>query len=209
MCNYNLTVLLSYYILPNMKENKYTLDELEIETQLGKRNIRYYLHEVIGSHQGTKGMYAGYPKSVLDKLLFIKMMRAHNLKLAEIKAFIEATPYKDIVRVVEGKEPLEIVDTRTIEGQRNFRLNIEKVGKHRNVVAIEVKEKQLDDGSGSASDYIRRIKKTGKPKDTTSMENWKVIKLGKDAELRVRGEFTSKQRELLKALAPIVKNIIS
>lgn len=188
-----------------MNEMTYSLDQLETETGFNKRKIRYYIQQVIGSGQGTGGRDARYPKSVRDKLLFIVKVQEHvaNLRLADFKEIIEGTPDNDIARIADGKEPLEVADVRTAEGVREFEIKAMTGNRRQKVVAVTL------DGTESVASYRPRTKFSKRREaHEEHPDNWKLIRLDKDVELRIRGEYSVKQRQQLKLLGEIVKSIL-
>lgn len=188
-----------------MNEALYSLDQLEVETGFNKRKIRYYIQQVIGSGQGTGGRDARYPKSVRDKLLFIVKVQEHvsSLRLADFKEIIEGTSDNDIARVADGKEPLEIADMRTAEGVREFEIKAKVGNKRQKVVAVTL------GGSESAASNRPSVRFSKKPRAPEErVDDWKVVKLDKDVELRVRGEYSSSKLKQLKLLGQLVKSIL-
>ena len=188
-----------------MNEMTYSLDQLEAETGFNKRKIRYYIQQVIGSGQGTGGRDARYPKSVRDKLLFIVKVQEHvsSLRLAEFKEIIDRTPDDDIARVADGKEPLEVADVRTAEGVREFEIRAKAGNRRQKVVAVTL------DGSDpmtSGRSRTRVSRRRDVPEER--LDEWKVIKLDKDVELRIRGEHSSGKLKQLKLLGQLVKSIL-
>ena len=193
-----------------MDETTYSLEQLEAETGQNKRKIRYYIHAVIGSGQGTGGRNAQYPKSVRDKLLFIGKVQelASNLTLAEIKEIIESVSDNDIARVADGKEPLEVADIRRAEGIRDFAMYTMSANRRQKVVAVSLDGMDSGEAKDSVSDYVRRVREDVEATPRPPKEEWKTIRLTNDVELRVRGEFSPKQREQLKLLGQFVKSIL-
>jgi len=188
-----------------MNEALYSLDQLEAETGFNKRKIRYYIQQVIGSGQGTGGRDARYPKSVRDKLLFIVKVQEHvpNLRLADFKEIIDRTPDNDIARVADGEEPLEIADVRTAEGVREFEIRAKTGNRRQKVVAVTLDAPEPVTSGRSSARFSK-----GRQAPEKSSDDWKVIKLYKDVELRVRGEYSARQRQQLKSLGNIVKSIL-
>lgn len=188
-----------------MNEALYSLDQLEAETGFNKRKIRYYIQQVIGSGQGTGGRDARYPKSVRDKLLFIVKVQEHvsSLRLADIKEIIEGTPDNDIARVADGKEPLEVADIRTAEGVREFEIRAKTGNRHQKVVAVTLDASEPVTSGRSKTRFSKR-----RQAPEMAEEKWKTINLGKDVELRVRGEHSSSKLKQLKLLGQLVKSIM-
>jgi hypothetical protein len=188
-----------------MDEITYSLDQLEAETGFNKRKIRYYIQQVIGSGQGTGGRDARYPKSVRDKLLFIVKVQEHvtSLRLADFREIIEVTPDRDIARVADGIEPLEVADIRTTEGAREFEIKAKTGNRRKKVVAVTLDGSEPTASGRSDIRFSRRRSASEKQPD-----EWKVIKLDKDVELRVRGEHSSSKLKQLKLLGQLVKSIL-
>jgi len=201
-----LTSIDVLYRLPHMVEMTYTLDELEAETGFSKRTIRNYIQNIIGTGHAIGRRNARYPQIVLDKLMFVRKVRDtnSNLGLADFRAIIEATPDDDIARVADGKEPLEIADVRTAEGVREFEIRAKTGNRRQKVVAVTL------EGPVPKAPGRQRPKFSKKPiVPGETRDNWKTIKLGKDVELRLRGEYPSSKLKQLKLLGELVKSILS
>lgn len=195
---------MSYIDYPHMVDMTYTLDELEAETGYSKRTIRNYIQNIIGTGQAIGRRNARYPQIVLDKLLFVKKVQGTtpNLGLADFRAIIEATADNDIARVADGMEPLEIADVRTAEGARDFEIRAKIGNRHQKVVAVTL------EGPQAKKSKIRYSRRRTEP-SVEKLDDWKIIKLGKDVELRLRGEYSSSKLKQLKLFGELVKSILS
>jgi DNA-binding transcriptional MerR regulator len=193
-----------------MDDMTYSLDQLEAVTGLNSRKIRYYIQEVIGTGQGTGGRNARYPKSVLDKLLFVLKVKEHvdGLKLAEIREIIKATPDADIARVADGKEPLEVMDARRAEDIRDLTLYAKAARKRQKVVAVSLVAVDPEEEGVTEDEHLRRVRESARAEARRSEESWETIRLGKDAELRYRGKLSSKQRKQIELLGEMAQSIL-
>lgn len=96
----------------------FTIDEVVEATGFDRRTIAYYVQEGLLPKVGRRGRLTRYPRNVVDRLLFIKLLREAEesgarpvpMTLAEIRDALERIPAKRLFAVVRGALPLSSLD---------------------------------------------------------------------------------------------------
>ena len=96
----------------------FTIDEVVEATGFDRRTIAYYVQEGLLPKVGRRGRLTRYPRNVVDRLLFIKLLREAEesgarpvpMTLAEIRDALDRIPAKKLFAVAKGTLPLSSLD---------------------------------------------------------------------------------------------------
>jgi len=204
----------------NMNAKTYDFRDLVRESGLTKRNVRYYLYELIPEAERIKGSQK-YAKPVRDKIVFIGKLRDQTkkyrvrLSLEGIREILNEAA-DSIEAVADGREPLEIFD-QSISSPEWSKDKINKIlARGESVLNINMDHIQDDRPAGSAKTYIQEHRSSFYP---TSQElktkpkkgprkRWQSVQLGQKVELRVRGAYSQKTLDQLALLGQFVDSIL-
>jgi DNA-binding transcriptional MerR regulator len=76
----------------------------------GPRNIHYYASKELLEPPGRRDGKAFYSRTTLNRLIFIRLLQARKVwNLDQIRQVFDVVPAEQVARIVEGKEPLEVV----------------------------------------------------------------------------------------------------
>ena len=96
----------------------FTIDEVIEATGFDRRTIAYYVQQGLLPKVGRRGRLTRYPQKVVDRLLFIKLLREAEesgerpvpMTLAEIGDALDRIPAKMLHVVAAGHQPLSAVE---------------------------------------------------------------------------------------------------
>ena len=189
-----------------MNKKTYSFKELVYETGLSERNVRYYIYELTPRTEREKGSQT-YPKSVRDTLVFVSMLREEmkknrtRLSLEGIRQVLKDLA-SSVEAVADGLEPLVLSGTHLGD--------IKKVAEEK---AQGEETLQGNTKNTSAQDYIRQNKAAFSSSEAAShapppSEQWQTVTLGKDVELRLRGNYSKQKLDQLALLGQFVDSIL-
>jgi DNA-binding transcriptional MerR regulator len=180
----------------------YTLKELEELTGFDGRTIYFYVQEGLVPKLGRRGRTSQYPQVFLDRLLFIKKLKALQdsgeispITLRDIRRVMHNIPPDTVARVAAGEEPLQAI--------------------------------QLDLAGGSVSEYgpvaslrpdkleeLRQLKVEGRFQGTTpglggsdDPDEWTTLSVTDDIFLTVRGK-NAKSTPLVQRLIQLIRKAV-
>lgn len=193
------------------KREGYTLSDLATITGLSQRTVRYYLQEVVGTGTGSKGRKAVYPRTTLDRLRVVELLkeRAPTLRLSEVKEILASLGDEMTARVAGREEPLDIVDVRSDStGNRSvFMGSVVTPGKRSSEVHAVQMSRPPAPEPRTARDYIDAVKDSFR-EHSRKGRSWTTIRLADDVELRVRKRLSEGQREQLALLGKLIGSIV-
>ncbi len=188
-----------------MNKKTYSFKELVYETGLSERNVRYYIYELTPRSDREKGSQT-YPKSVRDTLVFVSKLREEmkrnrtRLSLEGIRQVLKDSA-SSIEAVADGLEPLVLSGTHFADIKKVAEAKTQGEGNTNNVE------------NTSALDYIRQNKATFSSSEAAShtsppTDQWQTVTLGKDVELRLRGNYSKQKLDQLALLGQFVDSIL-
>lgn len=103
------------------KGGYFTIDEVISATGFDRRTIAYYVQEGLLPKVGRRGRLTRYPQHVVDRLLFIKLLRETEesgerpvpMTLAEIRIALERIPVRELHAIGQGILPVSAIDRFT------------------------------------------------------------------------------------------------
>lgn len=99
----------------------FTIDEVISATGFDRRTVAYYVQEGLLPKVGRRGRLTRYPQHVVDRLLFIKLLRKAEesgerpvpMTLAEIRIALERIPVRELHAIGQGTLPVSAIDRFT------------------------------------------------------------------------------------------------
>jgi DNA-binding transcriptional MerR regulator len=201
-----------------MSRPPYTLEDLARDFRLTPRTARYYVEKVLPEHHRPgRGRAAEYGQDTWNCFKFIEKARDQDLTLTQIGNVLADLDQAQIDRVAEGGEELTIVPVsstirrpRGKPGPRRMERASERIERY----VAEPGPRRADrdlweaDMAGMREPDSGHSPELDLPSPEKRSERWQVLYNDDELQIGHRGHANSEQREQIRLVAELIKNIL-
>jgi DNA-binding transcriptional MerR regulator len=228
--SYSVTVI--YYSYPIAQEvcrqtmaNEYSAPELEQQTGLSIRNIRYYTDLGLLPPPILRGKNACYTSDHLQRIRLIQRLRERHFPLSEIKQILEQQDEAGVEKLLEAQEKLQeqLLTPFPMPDAADQETDAGKWAQHKALAYIDslmgkpepaaqpalikvpqFKVQELNEGiSGNNLDSIRNVQQLLRDEG----ETWERISLAPGVELHLRQPVSEADRAAMHKLVEAARKI--
>ena len=193
----------------------YTLKDLEELTGFDGRTIYFYVQEGLVPKLGRRGRTSQYPQAFLDRLLFIKQLKALQdsgeispITLRDIRAILHSIPPETVARVAAGDEPLQAIDLETEwtagsapEPETHYASTVRNKPEGMTDAQFESSRFMITHGALSRASSREAAEEADDPGE------WTTLSVTDDILLTVRGR-DAKARPLVQKLVRMIRSVV-